>query len=177
MNDITKVLSSFIRKIKGSGIKIIVLIGAAGIALIFLSGLFGKKEQEKTESLNPELCGSYDSYCTDMENKLRSTLERIDGVGKSEVMITVGGTEEYIYAEEQKKRTGENDSSEESEYVLIGSGGDKQALLKKILTPEITGAVIVCEGGDSSSVKEKIYSTVSAVFGISSDKIYVTKLG
>lgn len=109
-----------------------------------------------------------------MENQLKRILEKIDGVGKADVMVTVVGTEEYIY-EEEKIKTGENDSSEEKQYVIIGSNGDKQALLKKIVSPEISGVVIICEGGDSNIIKERVYNTISAVLNISSQKIYVTK--
>ena len=106
---------------------------------------------------------------------MKRILEKIDGVGKADVMVTVVGTEEYIYAEEEKIKTGENDSSEEKQYVIIGSNGDKQALLKKIVSPEISGVVIICEGGDSNIIKERVYNTISAVLNISSQKIYVTK--
>ena len=110
-----------------------------------------------------------------MEIQLKRILERIDGVGKSEIMVTVGATEEYVYAQEGKTQTGEKNTSEESQYVIIGSGGGKQALLKKIVSPEISGVVIICEGGDSSIVKERVYNAVSAVFNIPSQRIFVTK--
>lgn len=176
MSEMLKKLSCFFKNLKnGWGIRIVVILGAAGILLIFFSEIFDKEDQEQL-STGQKLSCSFDSYAEKMEKELRETIENIDGVGRAEVMITVGGTEEYIYAQEEKSKKGEKDQSVENEYVVIGSGGNKQALLRKILTPEITGAAIICEGGDSSVVKERIYMTVSAVFGISSDKIYVTKL-
>ncbi len=158
------------------GIKIVVILGLAGMLLILLSEIFSKGE-ESTGKENVKLTAdNYSEFSDDTEEKLKNTLEKIQGVGRTEVMITYGGTSEYVYAKEEKTRNGEKDSSKEDEYVLIGSGGDKQALLRKILSPEIKGVAVVCEGGDSNIVKERIYSTVSALLGLKTDKIFVTKL-
>lgn len=172
MNKFFQRIPSFI---KGGKVKIIVFTGILGILLIFLSEFAGNdKESDKEKSSNST--SSYDTYAQDMENRLEKILGKIEGVGKAEVMVTVCGTEEYIYAQDEKIKSSEKDTSTESEYVLIGSGGDKQALLKKVVSPEISGVVIICEGGDSNIVKERVYSSISAAFNISSSQIYVTKL-
>lgn len=171
-------INEFISKLKkGGNIKIVVFMGLAGILLIMFSELFFSNDnKQKENSIKSEnISGNYENYAHDMENQLKRILEKIDGVGKVDVMVTVVGTEEYIYAEEEKIKTGENDSSEEKQYVIIGSNGDKQALLKKIVSPEISGVVIICEGGDGNIIKERVYNTISAVLNISSQKIYVTK--
>ena len=171
-------INEFISKLKkGGNIKIVVFMGLAGILLIMFSELFFSNDNKQKENSikSKNISGNYENYAHDMENQLKRILEKIDGVGKVDVMVTVVGTEEYIYAEEEKIKTGENDSSEEKQYVIIGSNGDKQALLKKIVSPEISGVVIICEGGDSNIIKERVYNTISAVLNISSQKIYVTK--
>jgi stage III sporulation protein AG len=48
--------------------------------------------------------------------------------------------------------------------------------VKKIQTPEISGVVIVCEGGGKSKVCEKIYRAVSTALGIPTTKIYVAEM-
>ena len=154
-------INEFISKLKkGGNIKIVVFMGLAGILLIMFSELFFSNDnKQKENSIKSEnISGNYENYAHDMENQLKRILEKIDGVGKVDVMVTVVGTEEYIYAEEEKIKTGE-----------------KQALLKKIVSPEISGVVIICEGGDSNIIKERVYNTISAVLNISSQKIYVTK--
>lgn len=171
-------INEFITKLKkGGNIKIVVVMGLAGILLIMFSELFFSNDNEQKEKnvKSENINGNYENYAHDMENQLKRILEKIDGVGKADVMVTVVGTEEYIYAEEEKIKKSENDSSEEKQYVIIGSNGDKQALLKKIVSPEISGVVIICEGGDSNIIKERVYNTISAVLNISSQRIYVTK--
>ena len=170
-------LNGIIKGLKnGGGIKIVIFLGIAGMILILFSELYESDEKKENKTISSDFSSSYETYAQDMENRLKTMLEKIDGVGKAEVMVTVCGTEEYVYAQEEKVKNGEKDFSSESEYVIIGSSGDKQALLKKIISPEISGVAIICEGGDSNVVKERIYSTISAVFNISSNKIYVTKL-
>ncbi len=168
-------MSKISELLKGSKVKIIVFLGIMGIALIFLSEFKGdnSKSQSVTENIQDT---AYENYGEDMEQKLREILQNIDGVGRAEVMVTVGCTEEYIYASEEKVKNGEKDYSSENQYVLIGSGSRKEALLKKVVSPQISGVVIICEGGDSNIVKEKVYSSVSAACDISSNRIYVTKL-
>ncbi len=162
--------------LKAGKIKIIIFIGLLGIVLIFLSEFISSDEPEKSTEIKSNTSASYETYAQDMERKLKNILEKIEGVGKAEVMITVSGTEEYIYAQEEKVKNGERDFSSESQYVMIGSGSEKHALLKKVVNPQISGVVIICEGGDSNIVKEKVYSSISAVFDIPSNQIYVTKL-
>jgi len=144
--------------------------------LIFISEFTQGEKSEKKENQTVSGNHSYESYADDTEKRLREILEKIEGVGKAEVMVTIVGTEEYIYAQEEKVKNGKDDFSSESEYVLIGSGGEKQALLRKVMNPQINGIVVICEGGDSNIVKERIYNSVSAVFNISASQIYVTKL-
>ncbi|MBE6844914.1 MAG: stage III sporulation protein AG [Ruminococcus sp.] len=173
MNKISDRIAEFI---KGGKVKIIIFVGILGMLLIFLSEFIGSDEPLENEDIKSNYSSSYDTYAQDMEKRLEKTLGKIEGVGKAEVMVTVSGTEEYIYAQEEKIKNGEKDFSTENEYVLIGSGSDKQALLKKVVSPEISGVVIICEGGDSNIVKERVYSSISAAFNISSSQIYVTKL-
>jgi stage III sporulation protein AG len=144
--------------------------------LILLSEFTESEKPKQTDLKTNDNSVSYETYAQEMENRLKNILEQIEGVGKAEVMVTVSGTEEHIYAQEEKIRNGEKDYSTENEYVMIGSGSDKQALLKKVVNPEISGVVIICEGGDSNIVKERVYSSVSAAFKISASQIYVTKL-
>ena len=79
-------------------LKIIVFLGIAGMALILFSDMLFTDKEEKSPEKEQEqqITGEYSEYTADMEKKLESILESIDGVGKSEVMITAKGTEEYV---------------------------------------------------------------------------------
>ena len=117
------------------------------------------------------------SYKNNLEEEVETMLEKIDGVGRVEVMITFSGTEEYIFAEEIKASKSDKFSSQmQNEFVLIEKNGEKEALISKVNNPQISGVVVVCDGGDSDKVCESVYRTVSTVLGIPTKNIYVTKL-
>lgn len=159
---------------KSAGTKLIVILGLAGMALILFSDfIIPDKEAVKQEAASDDVLTDYESYVKEMEQRLKITLEKIDGVGKADVMITAAGSSEYIYAKDEKVDTDSESVSKDEKYVIIGGNGQKQALVRKIGNPEISGVVVVCEGGESSVVKEKVYNAVAAAFNIPSQKIFV----
>lgn len=159
---------------KGSGVKFIVILGLAGMALILFSDIFsGKKKTEDKKYVDESVAVGYESYIAEMENRLKNTLEKINGVGKADVMITASGSGEYVYAKDEKNDSDNDRISKDEKYVIIGGSGDKKALVRKIDNPEIMGVVVVCEGGESNIVKEKVYNAVAAAFNIPSHKIFV----
>lgn len=160
---------------RGKGIKLIVITGIAGMAFILLSDIFaGSDKSAEREEAYDMTVKEYESFVDETEKRLESTLEKISGVGDVEVMITAAGSGEYVYARDIKSDSGKDSLSQDEKYVIIGGSSDKKALIQKIDNPEITGVVVVCEGGDSNVVKEKVCSAVAAAFNLPSNKIYVT---
>lgn len=161
-------------------IKVIVALGLIGIALIFLSTLF-KKDKEPDQIIATDIVSSDTStYKEQLEKELSGVLKNISGVGEVKVMLTIEGTTEYVYAEElsTQKDTKDSDLSEsyQNKLVIIENNGRKEALVKKIVKPQVSGVVIVCQGGDNLAVEEKIYKAVSTVLNISTNRICVAKL-
>ncbi len=160
---------------KARGIKIIVFLGLAGMALILFSDIFSGSKKKTTQTVHNDdiSVAEYQSFVSEMEERLERTLEKINGVGKTDVMITAAGSGEYVYAKDEKTDSDSGSISKDEKYVIMGGNGEKKALVRKIDNPEITGVVVVCEGGESNVIREKIYSAVSAAFNIPSQKIYV----
>jgi stage III sporulation protein AG len=89
----------------------------------------------------------------------------------------VAGGEEYEYAAERRESRTDNRTEEEKKYVIVSGEGGKSALIERIKAPEITGAAVLCSGGDQPVVQERIYRAVSAALELPATKIYVTKIG
>ena len=142
-----------------------VIMGAIGMLLILMSG---SSEQKKTPESGDLTFVSSEEYRRSLEERLENTLSRIQGVGDVKVTVTLGATEEYIYAEENSI-SGDRVSNE---YVIAGKGG----IVTRIDSPQITGAVIVCEGGGSTRVCENVYRAVSVSLGIPVSRICVVKM-
>ena len=158
--------------------KLIFLIGILGIGLIFLSDMFSSdKEKEQTSSTESTVSDDPDEYARKMEKKLSKILGSVNGVGSCEVMLTVGGTTEYVYAENISRSTdlkdGENEETYKNEIVFKEEGGEKEALVKKVIRPQISGVIIVCDGGGDVKIKERVIKAVSRLLDVPSDKICV----
>lgn len=154
--------------------RLLVVLGIIGMILILMSELISSGEQQKDTNEKLYKRSEYEEY---MERQVEKILGKMEGVGKVNVMLTVEGTEEYVYAVESKENSSsssENSSSQsETNCVFQQKGGDKEALVKKIINPSITGVVVVCDGGDDLQVKEKIYEAVSVSLNIPVNRICI----
>jgi len=162
---------------KEKKITLFVVIGLIGILLIFLSELFESEPKDKSYELPLSLKTT--EYKKEIENELTEILSQIQGVGNVKVMITIEGTSEYVFAQEintqQDKQSDSSSESFQNKYVIIDNGSKKEALVEKVLKPKINGVIVVCEGGDSLVVKEKVYKAVSTVLAISSTRVCVVR--
>jgi stage III sporulation protein AG len=163
-------------------VKIIVFIGIAGMALILISSFFtGNKEPsgEVGNDIIPSFDEETKAYEETVKKQLKAILDSIEGVGESEVLVSISGSYEYVYAQEEKKNKSGSDGNanlqEENKYIIIDKKGEKEALVKRINAPMISGVVIVCEGGDEPVVNEMIYRAVSAAVDLPLNRIYVAK--
>lgn len=162
--------------------KLIIAIGLIGIILIMLSEVMpDKSSAKKTDAAenHPSVTAGDENeeYKLRTEAQLKALLEQIEGVGECEVMVTLEGTTEYIYAENISKYS-DNDGARTSDkfdnnIVFTEKDGEKQALVKKIIKPQIIGVVVVCEGGGNIRVNERVLKAVSTALDISSAKICV----
>lgn len=154
-------------------LKIALILGIAGMVIILVSDFIPDTESDNCSSGYMDIS----SYREETQKEMEEILSKIKGVGRVEVMITFSGTEEYIFAEEVKSSKSDKFNSQiQNEFVLIEKNGEKEALVSKVNNPEISGVVVVCDGGDSNTVCESVYRTVSTVLGIPTRNIYVTKL-
>ena len=154
-------------------LKAAVAVGVLMIIMILVWDFSDNDETARIDYTENEISfQSADLYAKETEEQLRSILMSIEGVGKANVMLTINSTEEYVYAETVKQGTSQSENS----YVIIDKGSEKEALVKKINNPAISGVVIVCEGGDDPRVCEKIYKAVSTALDISTSRVYVTEM-
>ena len=130
--------------------KILLAAGAAIILLIALSGLFGLsgKKTGASQEASGITASELTEYEHGLEKRLTEILSHIGGVGEASVMVTL-------------------DTSGRTEY------GKNADMLLSVTAPKVRGVIVVCDGGDSVSVKEKVVEAVTGVFGISSLRISV----
>ena len=98
---------------------------------------------------------------------------QIQGVGTVRVLLTVDTDGERQLAQNTELRysgsaAAPEDYSRTSEPVLL-DGGDREE------TVVTRGALVVCQGGDRADVKLAVTEAVSALTGLSSDRVTVAK--
>ena len=164
-------------QMKKSGKLWIVVLGAIiGLGLLVIGSLdlpFGKGAQKSTPTATDEQ-GQLAAYKQELSAEIASLCAEVQGVGKVQVMVTLSGGYEYVYARDLQSKTGGDSYTWEETYVIIGSGGAQEPLLLMKKQPGIAGVGIVCEGGADPWVQNELTALVSAAFGIGTNKIHVS---
>ena len=147
----------------------IFLLAAIGIFLLVFAayGKEGKKETVAEDSMNAE------EYARSVEKNISELCEKINGVSDVHTVVTLEGGYNTVYAQNSQS----NSSGYKNEFVLTGSGASESAILVGYSTPQVSGVGIVCRGGGDAHIRSEIISLISATFGVSSNKIYVTEAG
>lgn len=159
--------------------KVVLIMGALGMMLIFASEFVSFQPENNDKSDSDVAKISYERE-KQIEKRLASIIEKIDGAGKTSVMVTLDSSNEYIYAFDSKKTVtesnDENQNSSEEKPMLIDGKNGEEAILTKVKESGIRGVAVVCEGGDKPQVAEQIISAVCAVLGIGSSKVSIAKM-
>ncbi|MDD2980470.1 MAG: stage III sporulation protein AG [Hespellia sp.] len=142
----------------------------------------------QAKSSEAEDASDWSSYEKNLEEKLQSTLEQMDGVGAVTVMITLKSSEENVVASDRQSSSsvttqeadGQSQSTTENTTDTTGiysqnTDGSQTPYVSKQLTPKIEGVVVLAEGGDNGVVVENITEAVQALFGVEVHKIKVVK--
>lgn len=166
-------------KLRGlGGQRLTLLLGAAGLCLILLSSILPQEKEsgEDTPDSTQASHGSGSDYGKQLETRLGEVLSQLSGVGNAEVMVTLRNTGTQIYAEEISQEQDEERYRSENSYVLLGGGAEQSALVKSVEQPQISGVVILCEGGDSSIVREQVVRAAAVACSVPTTQIFVGTL-
>lgn len=169
----------------GKGVKIAVVAGIAGMVLILLSTLIPK--QSDSEQKLPTASGTDTAaYAEQLEKRLESIIGKIQGVGECNVLVTLSGGSEYIYATEEKSSTKRSEDTLESkqsvneqdtgeqQYIILQTDDGEQALLITEIAPRVSGVVVACTGGGNEAVSNQVVKAVTTALDIPSTKVCVT---
>ena len=142
------------------------LVLLLGLALLLLPG--GKKTTQKSNAA---------ASAAETERRLTQMLQQIAGAGQVSVMLTLETGERVEYQTDVQASSDGAQSSESRKTVILseGSSYDKAAVAATTY-PRFQGALIVCEGADSAAVRLRLLEAVSAVTGLSTDRITVVKM-
>lgn len=148
--------------------KFVLLIVALGIVFMMLPTGDGDEILKNSEPVSVQASSITDELCT--------ILGQIQGVGKVRVMITEQTGAETVYQVDEDRTEGSDTNSVRRETVILSGNGAESGLIQTVTPPTYLGAIIVCQGADSPAVRLAVIDAVSAVTGISTDRISVLKM-
>ena len=138
-------------------VNLLVCMGLAGLLLLAVSSWL--PADSSTQSAAPAaMTDSTADYAAALETRLTALISRVEGAGKTAVMVTLESGSESIYATD------------------TDSGGGADGLVETVETPRVLGVAVVCEGGGSAAVQSRVTALVQALTGIGTNHITVAKM-
>ena len=190
-----KKLSDILRNLCKRKDRLFILL-LTGILLLVIAVPIPKKAENQKQSTsfseqNTTGIQDYEAeeYAEYLEQKLSAVLSEVKGVGRTEVMITMASSAEKILGADQESESEsikEEDSqggtrstvqNKNSQTTVYENGADRQGTpyVTKELTPEVSGVIVIAEGGNDPVAVQNIIEAVQALFEIDTHKIKVMK--
>ena len=143
-------------------------------ALILLLGLvlilWPTKQKQPEEVPVPEQAERAPS----IEEEMEEILSCIDGAGKVRVLLTLRTGDETVYQTDTASTKGQDSESRTVTTVMAGS--EDVPVVRQTVYCQYRGALIVCQGADSPSVRLQMVNAVAGLTGLPADRITVIKM-
>ena len=172
-----------------------IAIALTGVLILIIAMPLSPKQSDSESTAEQETAAavldsgstqdSQNVYAAAMEKRLKHVLGQMEGVGETEVMITLSDSGETIVEKDQKEQRNRIEESDagggtrtttEETTVYVENGSEKQPYVTKEVLPKVEGVLVVAEGGDDPRVISDISDTVMALFRVEAHKIKVVKM-
>lgn len=112
-----------------------------------------------------------------LADELSALLSQMEGAGEVKVLLTEEIGEEIYYQEDVQASSDEHSTNERlNTVILTDSARNQTGMIRQIKPPQYQGAVILCRGADSASVRLALVEAVANAAGIKSNHISVLKM-
>lgn len=148
------------------------------VALVLLIGMFLMILPEKKEAaVQTEETRAVQANEPDTAEELSQILSQIQGAGKVQVMLTEATGSQTVYqTNDDISSGGESSNSRRTTVTVTDENRTETGLIQQVNPPAYLGAIVVCQGADSASVRLAIVEAVSDVTGLGADRISVLKM-
>ena len=152
--------------------KFVFIVIAAGIILLSVPT---KTQKEKNAENQGVVGGEEDFSVAALEEELSAILSKIEGAGEVSVMLTVRSGMERIFAIDRDCAETDEEYELREETVVISTDSGEEVVLIGQNYPTFQGALVVCPGGNDPKVQLALTRALSALTGLSSNRITVCK--
>lgn len=172
----------FVLKVKNiKHIEIIIGVVAVLLMIVIYTGISSNKTDKNTQKAIVQSVSSGETKI-ELEKRFSEILSNIDGVGKTEVMITYKTTAEKITANTTTTNNntssttgGSNNSSTNitQSPVIVNNNGKSEPYITKEIMPEVKGVIIVAEGANNPITKLAIMRAAQTALQINASNIEI----
>ena len=155
---------SFLQK----NVPLLAILFILGIIFLYLSEYDSNKKIESSIDFDTQ------SYTKDLENRLSTMLEQMDGVESVRVMITLETGSRYQISG-IKGNTTDPAAYVNSFSHQDGYGNGEKPTVMAIEAPKIKGVSVVCAGAENIQIRERIINLIASTLNLTKNKIYVTE--
>ena len=188
-------IKSFIRKKMGKDSKknienLAVFLVLLIVTVVAINMIWKDEDKEGKDysykvlaNVSEENSNNFENEEYNLEEKLEDILCKMEGVGKTKVLITYSETSEVVPMYSQSESTSvteETDSgggtrkqetSNLNKEVITNSNND--AITKTVVLPKVEGVIVIAKGAKNVAIKTNIIQAVSAVTGVATYKVQV----
>ena len=141
----------------------VLLVVLIGLALMWIPG--NHEEGSNIESPVPTVAS--------LADKMEQILANIEDAGEVKVLLTLEKGEETVFQTDEDR---DGDSLRLETVLITDSSRKQEGLVRQTNPPKYQGAVILCQGADSTSVRLAIIDAVAKLTGLGYDRICVLKM-
>lgn len=182
-------------KVDGNGKKSVENLAFIGIILIItivaINFIWNGDKKSKKNNTQPissieiENESNASSVTSDLEQKLKAILEKINGVGEVNVLLTYSQTNSInpIYNEDAQESVTEETDTSGGKRTISSTNNKKEVvysnnniITQSVTSPAVLGAIVTAKGAADPRVKNDIIQAVSAATGLSTYKIQVFEM-
>lgn len=156
---------------KSGALWIVICAFVAGIIMLII-GSGGARGDSDGETFDGQAYDSesFEEYKSGLKASIGASCEKLLGTGNICILLDFESSGEIIYAQNSSVSS---DGDKKSEYVIVGSGSNAQALYLGQKFPVLSGIGIVCPSGVSQAQKDSMSALLSSAYGLPLTRIYV----
>lgn len=154
-----------------------IVIFLIGILILIVMIPVGKKSSTKEGTAESPNGTEQDDVCSndyekELESKLKDILEKIDGVGDVDVMITLSDDGTKALDKDVKEST----EYTEENTVIYDNDNKTVPYVTSTKRPKVEGVLVVAQGGGNPQTDSDISCAVQALFDVAPHKIKIAKM-
>ena len=146
-----------------------ILILVLGLVFVLIPAKEQEQKVQQTVIASPQ-------EQVDQASQLQQILEKIQGVGKVEVMLSISAGQKTIYQVDENITSGENGTIHKETVIVTSADRSQTGLIQQVIEPTYLGAIVVCQGADKATVCLAVTEAVSKITGLGADRITVLKM-